>query len=167
MARLTCKDCGATNIGTVQVMPTQKVTADHDYDYRGVCRYCGYIKPADEVCKHEHTKAIYYNENYHTLSKNATGHVMISDYMEEVLCADCGTQIALNVVKKDFISTDMHHFAHNGVCGECGYQKEKDVVNQACKHEHTVTETHTVRTLDVVKRDDNGHVINAVVADAT
>ena len=167
MARLTCKDCGATNIGTVQVMPTQKVTADHDYDYRGVCRYCGYIKPADEVCKHEHTKAIYYNENYHTLSKNATGHVMISDYMEEVLCADCGTQISLNVVKKDFISTDMHHFAHNGVCGECGYQKEKDVVNQACKHEHTVTETHTVRTLDVVKRDDNGHVINAVVADAT
>ncbi len=169
MAKLACTDCGATDVGSVPVTPTQRVTADHEYDYRGVCRYCGYVKPADEVCKHEHTKAIYYDEGMHTLSKNATGHVMISDYMEEVLCTDCGTQVALNVVKKDFISTGMHEFASDGVCYVCGYQREKDIVNQpdTCKHEHTVVETQTVRTLEVVKRDDNGHVIKAVVADVT
>lgn len=150
-----CADCGK-DLGNEQLIEHVKVVDEHYY-YDGVCD-CGDVSG----CQHEHIRTQNVPWSVGSRKLDQKYHVMIVNWYEETLCADCGESISQKLIKAGDEIRIEHNYNSVGVCNECGY------VNNACKHETVSTSvTWNTDSAQVVSKDENGHTVTYDVIKTT
>ena len=158
-----CADCDA-QVGAGEPLQVTVTDEPHEIDLnRGVCRLCSYILPKEELCKHEKTMTDVVEQMGRTTIVNENEHTIKFEVMKKTYCIQCGAVLKREFIESDELVTEPHEFDGNGICYVCRYQQNAE--QTACKHAHTHTDSHIVKTLNIVSTNDKQHVLDAVVVD--
>ncbi|MDO5378535.1 MAG: hypothetical protein Q4G52_09395, partial [Clostridia bacterium] len=150
-----CADCGK-DLGNEQLIEHVKIVDEHYY-YDGVCD-CGDVSG----CQHEHVRTENVPWSVGTRKLDQKYHVLIVNWYEETLCADCGESIDRKLTKAGDEIRIEHNYNSVGVCNGCGY------VNAGCKHETVSTSVSwDGNSALVVSKDESGHTVTYDVIKTT